>query len=110
MDFIKIIPVVFYREDSGSEPVREWLLEQSIDDRKAIGRDIRIVQLDWPVGPPLVKSIGNKIWEIRTRLENKIARVFFIFHEGNIILIHGFIKKTQKIPLKEVEIAKKTYS
>ena len=58
MEFIKIIPVFFYAEDSGKEPVRVWLQELSSEDRKIIGRNIREVQMDWPVGSPLVKSLG----------------------------------------------------
>lgn len=99
--------MVFYREPSGNEPVREWLRSLSIEDRKNIGRDIRQVQLEWPVGYPLVTPLGGGIWEIRSRLDNRISRVLFIFHEGTIILLNGFIKKTQKTPPQELELAKK---
>lgn len=44
------IPAKFYMTESGKEPVREWLLDLSIKDRKIIGKDIKIVQLRWPMG------------------------------------------------------------
>ncbi len=107
MQFMKIIPVDFYKEESGNEPVRKWLKSLSIEDRRIIGKDIRIVQLDWPVGSPLVKPLGSAIWEIRSDLDNRISRILFIFHNSTIILLHGFIKKTQKTPQQDIELAKK---
>ena len=107
MESIKTIPVYFYKEMSGNEPVKEWLKELSAADRKIIGKDIRIVQIDWPTGGPLVKSLAPGLWEIRSRLDNRIARVVFVFNESSIILLHGFIKKTQKTPKCEIDLAKK---
>lgn len=107
MEFIKRIPVYFYQEASGSEPVKKWLKELSADDRKIIGRDISIIQIDWPIESPLVKSLGGGIWEVRSKLDNRIARVLFIFHDSKIILLNGFIKKTQKTPPQEIELARK---
>lgn len=107
MEFIKIIPVNFYKEESGNEPVREWLHELNSDDRKNIGRDIRTVQLEWPIGSPLVKPLGNGLWEIRSTLDNRNARILFVFHAGAIILLHGFIKKTQKTPPQDISLAQK---
>ena len=107
MEIIKIIPVHFYQEESGKEPVREWLCELTINDRKIIGKNIRVVQIDWPVDGSLVKSLGKGLWEIRSRLENRIARIVFIFDDGRIVLLHGFIKKTQKTPKQEIELAQK---
>ena len=105
MQFLKTIPAYFYREMSGKEPVRVWLQELTTDDRKIIGRDIRAIQIDWPIGLPLVGNLGRGIWEVRSKLDNRIARVLFIFHDGAMILLHGFIKKTQKTPPQEIEIA-----
>ena len=47
------IPLFFYRTASGTEPVREWLLELDPADRKAIGQDLMRVQFRWPIGMPL---------------------------------------------------------
>lgn len=101
------IPVVFYKEDqSGNEPVREWLCEMDKESRKEIGRDIRIVQLRWPLGMPLVRNLGNGLWEIRSRIPNGIARVIFKMIDREIVLLHGFVKKTQKTPSDDLKLAK----
>lgn len=91
-------------------PVRQWLLELSPDDRKAIGDDIRTAEFGWPIGMPLCRSIqGRKgLWEIRSNLgDGRIARVFFCAHAGSMILLHGFIKKSQKTPDHELDVAEK---
>ena len=107
MEFVKILPVRFYRELSGGEPVRKWLYELSSDDRKIIGHDIRVLQKDWSVGAPLIKPLGFGLQEIRSKLDNRMSRVIFVIHNGEIILLHGFIKKTQKTPPQEIDLAKK---
>ena len=107
MEFVKIIPMRFYQESSGKEPVRLWLFDLSDDDRRIIGRDIRSLQMSWPVGSPLVKSLGDRLWEVRSTLDNRIARVLFVFDDGEIILLHGFIKKTQKTPSQDIDLARK---
>lgn len=107
MEIIKIIPVVFYKEASGKEPVKEWLKELEKDDRKTIGTDIRTVQIDWPIRKPLVSPFGQGLWEIRSSLENRIARIFFIFKDGKMVLLHAFIKKTQKTPPDDLKLALK---
>ncbi len=107
MEFVKTISVCFYKEASGNEPVRSWLYELSDEDRKIIGRDIRVLQISWPIGCPLVKSLGDKLWEVRSKLDNRIARILFVFDDGMIVLLHGFIKKTEKTPVQEIELARK---
>ena len=85
-------------------------LEWSQSERKAIGDDIRTAEFGWPVGMPLCRPMKNHwdIWEIRTSLpNNKIARVLFCAHENEIILLHGFIKKTQNTKNSDIDIAKK---
>ncbi|MGC1878574.1 MAG: type II toxin-antitoxin system RelE/ParE family toxin [Rhabdochlamydiaceae bacterium] len=102
------IPVVFYKEvGSENEPVREWLCSLDKNCRKIIGKDIRTVQLGWPLGMPLVRSLGDKLWEIRFRLPGNIARIIFKMIQGEMVLLHGFIKKTQKTPSEDIQIAKK---
>lgn len=104
---IKSIPVSFFEESSGKEPVREWLYTLSKEDRKIIGHDIRTIQIEWPIGLPLVRPLGNKLWEIRSTLNNRIARIIFVFDNGTIILLHGFVKKSQKTPTNDLELAQK---
>ena len=99
--------VVFFKTDTGNEPVRDWLKSLSKDDCKTIGTDILTVQYAWPIGKPLVDNLGDGIWEVRSRLDNRIARTLFAMVDQEIVLLHGFIKKTQKTPEDELELAKK---
>jgi phage-related protein len=92
------LPAVFFRTETGREPVREWLQDLPKAERKIIGVDIMTVQFRWPLGMPLVDYLGSGIWEIRSKLLNRIARTLFFEHEGEIVLLHGFIKKTRKTP------------
>lgn len=104
----KKVPAVFYRSDSGGEPVREWLLACSVEDRKSIGADIKTVEFGWPVGMPVCHPMKDGLYEVRTNLTDKrIARVLFCFHNGNMVLLHGFIKKSQKTPKPDLDLAKK---
>ena len=99
--------VIFFKMDTGNEPVRDWLKTLSKGDCKAIGTDILTVQYAWPVGKPLVDNLGDGIWEVRSRLDNRIARTLFVVVNQEIVLLHGFIKKSQKTPAGELELAKK---
>jgi phage-related protein len=105
------LSVVFFQTDSGNEPVREWLkYELTSQERFIIGRDIKILETSWPVGQPLVISLGEGLWELRSNLDNKIARVLFIVHNDQIVLLQGFIKKSKKTPKKEMDLARKRKS
>jgi len=106
----KRLPARFFQSETGKVPVREWLLSLSPTDRKIIGDDIRTAEFGWPIGMPLCRPItGRKgLWEIRSSLpDGRIARVFFCAHKGSMVLLHGFIKKTQKTPDKELAIAER---
>lgn len=100
-----VLNVVFYRTETGKEPVREWLKELPRDDKRQIGEDIKTAQLGWPLGMPLIRKVDNDLWEVRTRLESGIARVFFTVDGEHMILLHGFIKKSQKTPQNELKTA-----
>ena len=104
----KRLPARFFESATGKIPVHEWLLSLDARDRKVIGDDIRAAEFGWPIGMPLCRSIsGHKgLLEIRTNLPGvRISRVFFCNHEGAMVLLHGFIKKTQKTPQHELSIA-----
>ena len=103
----KQVPATFYRTLSGNEPVRAWIKELSAKDRKIVGDDLATVEYGWPVGMPVCRSLGDGIWEIRSNLKDGIARVLFFFHEGRLVLLHGFVKKTQRTPAEELELAAK---
>lgn len=101
----KVISVDFYKQGNGREPVREWLKSLKKEERWIIGEDIKMVQTGWPLGMPLVKSLGKGLWEVRSNLPNSIARVLFIMHGGQMVILHGFIKKTQKTLEHDLKIA-----
>jgi phage-related protein len=104
----KVLPARFFRTAAGDEPVRTWLKELDKGDREIIGSDIRDVELSWPIGMPLCRSLqGYKdLWEVRSKLtQRRIARVIFYIKDGEMILLHGFVKKAQKTPQKELDLA-----
>ena len=105
---MKRLPAAFYQLSSGREPVREWLKDLSDDERKIVGEDIKDVEFSWPIGMPLCRALGKGLWEVRSELRNgRIARVLFCIHDSRMVLLHGFIKKTQKTPDAELELAMK---
>jgi len=86
--------------------VREWLKNLNADERKIIGEDIKEVEFSWPIGMPLVRSVGRELWEVRSTLpQGRIARVLFGVTGEHMVLLHGFIKKSQKIPNREIDLA-----
>lgn len=103
----KPVSVVFFRFDSGREPVREWLKGLSRDHCKTLGEDIKTLQFGWPVGMPLARKMHDGLWELRSHLSDGIARIFFTIYDGKIVLLHGFLKKAMKTPVHELAIAKR---
>jgi len=104
---MKRVPAVFYKTERGTEPVRDWLLSLNKTDRTLIGNDIKTVEYGWPVGMPVCRSLGAGLWEVRTRLENRIARVLFCVVDEQMVLLHGFIKKTRQTPKADKDLALK---
>jgi phage-related protein len=101
-----ILHVIFFRSPSGREPVREWLKAMDKDDRTLIGEDIKLVQFRWPLGMPLVRKMEADLWEVRSHLsDGRIARLFFTVRRTELVLLHGFIKKSQKTPSDELSLA-----
>jgi phage-related protein len=102
------IELVFYQTEAGNVPVRDWLLGLPEANRREIGQDMQRVQFRWPVGMPLVRPMGKGLFEVRTPLpDGTIARVLFCFHQGELYALHGFIKKSQKTPTLDLELARK---
>ncbi len=105
-DEAKRVPARFYASAQGTAPVREWLKELEPEARRRIGFDLKALEYGWPVGMPLCRSLGRGLWELRSSLpDGRIARVIFCMHRGELVLLHGFIKKTQKTPPQEIELA-----
>jgi phage-related protein len=102
------MPVRFYRTESGGSPVLDWLRGLDKDDRQAIGLDLMRVQFGWPLGRPLVGSLKDGLWEVRSSLRSqRIARLILCFHDQTLVVLHGFIKKTQKTPGDDLALAKR---
>ena len=102
-----VLSVTFFRTDAGRLPVQQWLKSLNKVDRKVIGRDIHFVQFDWPLGMPLVRKIETYLWEVRSRLSNgRISRVLFTIRGKEMVLLHGFIKKSQRIPQTDLSLAR----
>ena len=105
----KRLDAVFFRSKSGNEPVRDWLKGLPKEQRKAIGEDIAYVQIKWPIGKPRVDHLRRAVWEVRTSLANCIARTLFAVEGRQMLLLHAFIKKTQRTPNDDIELAEKRF-
>jgi phage-related protein len=101
------IPVVFYRTSGGAEPVLDWLRGLPAQDRRTIGADLATVQFGWPIGMPLCRALGSGLWEVRSFLPSRrIARLLFFVDGDRIGVVHGFIKKTQRTPADDLDLAR----
>ena len=109
IDGVKLT-VRFYRTATGTEPVLDWLREQSLEIRKVVGTDIKTVQIGWPLGMPLVRKMAADLWEIRSRFPAGIARVLFTVVRTEMVLLHGFIKKSEATPASDLALARKRHS
>src|SRR5260221_12976319 len=96
---------VFFATGAGREPVREWLTGLGASERKLIGTDIAYVQFKWPLGKPRVDHLRGPMWEMRTRLRNRIARGLFVDAGDELILLHAFVRQTQKTPHDEIDLS-----
>lgn len=109
-DLHLVLNVAFYRTQAGNEPVREWLMSLPRESRKLIGIDIKSVQFRWPQGMPLVRKLEHRLWEIRSDLDESIARTLFTLIDHEMVLLHGFIKKSQKTPSVDLDTARRRKS
>jgi phage-related protein len=102
------IPVRFYCTEAGGSPVLDWLRDLEQSDRRAIGLDLVRVQFGWPIGRPLVGSLKDGLWEVRsTHPSQRIARLILCFHDETLVVLHGFIKKTQKVSADDLALARR---
>jgi phage-related protein len=99
--------VAFYRSQNGNEPVRDWLKDLSLQDKKTIGEDIKTVQYGWPLGMPLVRKLEADLWEVRSHISAGIARILFTVQSEHIVLLHGFVKKSIKTPVDDLLLARR---
>lgn len=101
--------VSFYTKRDGSEPAKEFLLDLSKGLRAKTLRNIELLsEYGFQLREPFSKPLGDGIFELRTQLGSDTTRIlYFFFFGGRIILTNGFVKKTQKTPADEIELAKK---
>lgn len=103
----RIFTVRFFANESGKKVAREWLLDLPKEDRRIIGEDLKILEFRWPVGMPHCKPLGDGLYELRSHLvSNRIARLIFAFLNDEIVVLHAFIKKTQKISDNDLKVSK----
>jgi len=100
------LTVRFFCTASGNEPVRDWLTALPREQKRIIGTEIMTVQYGWPIGMPVVRKLEAGLWEVRIDLENTIARVLFTVEGSAMVLLHGFIKKSQKTPAADLKTAR----
>lgn len=105
---LKTVHAAFFLTGGGRQPVREWLLNLDKDDRKVIGEAIKTAEYGWPIGMPLIRKLEADLWEIRVKLSRgRLARVMFTVDDDQMLLLHAFLKTTQKTPQVELETARK---
>jgi phage-related protein len=102
----KKLPAVFFGNEGGAQPVRDWLRSLDKVDRSKIGHDLNLAEFGWPIGMPVCRSLGHGLYEIRTNLKDRIARVMFGIADGEMVLLHGFIKKSRTAPQADLELAR----
>ena len=99
--------IEYYVDDSGQAPVREFL--GSLDAKTLVRFQWSLEQLrlrNVQAREPLVRHVEGKVWELREESRTDIYRILYVFVSGRrIVLLHGFQKKTQKIPVSELELA-----
>ena len=101
--------IIFYENDNGDCLVEAFLASLDMKmQAKAVGLLELLEEKGNQLREPYSKHLDDGIFEIRCKVGNNITRVlYFFYYEGKIILTNGFVKKTQKIPLEEIKMAKK---
>lgn len=101
--------IEFYETEEGKIPAEEFLMELDIKMRTKLLMIMKVLQEKGNhLREPYSKHLDDGIFEIRGKIGNDISRMlYFFYYGGKIIVTHGFIKKTQKTPKAEIELAKK---
>lgn len=104
---MKRVTAVFHKTPTDKSPILEWLRNLPKEDKKKIGEDLMVAEFGWPLGMPVCRALtGTPLHEIRTSLgQGRMARVLFTVQGQRMCVLHGFIKKTQKTPRQDIELA-----
>ncbi len=106
VDRWKKAPAKFYQSSSGREPVRDWIKSPSPENRKIFGANIQKGEFGLPLRLPYCRRLGHGMWEFRGDLTGgRIGRVIFTLAGGEMVLLHGFIKKSRRNPKRERDLA-----
>lgn len=99
--------VEYYQDEQGRYPVREFLDTLPEGDQARILQTARLLEeFGLQLGAPYVKAVRRKLWELRVRVGRARYRIlYFAFVGQRFILLHSFVKKTAKTPLREIEVA-----
>lgn len=108
-ELLKLFEVEYYEKSDGTYPAEEFILSQDIKMQTKLFRLLELLELKGnELREPYSKSLSDGIFEIRAIQGNNITRVLYFFVvDKKIILTNGFVKKTQKTPENEIELAKK---
>ncbi len=101
--------VIFYEKENGDCPVQEFLDSLNIKMRAKVLQTIKLLEANgYKLRKPYSEHLEDGIFELRTKFGTDITRVLYFFFIGQrVILTNGFVKKTQKTPPPEIELAKK---
>lgn len=99
--------IEYYYLQSGQSPVATFINELTPKTKAKLIKTFELMrEFGIRVGPPHVKKIiGSPLWEIRVLGQDSVRIIYFISKDKTFLLVHGFIKKKQKTPLKEIETA-----
>jgi phage-related protein len=99
--------IIFYKKEDGFTPVQEFLDRLPTKHHAKALRDIDVLEkYGTELTEPHVKHIDGKLWELRIRSASDISRIFYFASVGkDIVLLHGFVKKTKKTPDRELKTA-----
>lgn len=99
--------ILFYETLNNTSPVLDYLQSLPIKSKAKILKSLKILQREGVNTPyPYVSHVREKIFELRVKFSSNQYRIlYFIYTNRQIILLHGFSKKTQQIPEKEIKKA-----
>lgn len=98
--------LVYYKTAAGRSPVREYIAGLDARERTRVTFDLDLLEtFGLELGAPYVRSLGSKLWELRTTGSTQHRVVYFAAPGKRMVLLHAFVKRTQKTPQAEIEIA-----
>ena len=99
---------IFYETSDGKIPVKEFLISLDYDMRAKMIRTLEMLQKNGPaLREPHSKELEDGIFELRAKFGSNISRVLYFYDKERLVLLtNGFVKKTQKTPMQEIELAK----